>query len=262
MFPFLEEWLDEREDELLKMVLKKEVDESLEKVALYWEKGIDPVKLYLSKEEYQKLSSTERNQLALDRYWAKSKNRIEAGRAYERYIGYLYETLGYDVYYQGILEGREDLGRDLICKKENKTAVIQCKRWSLVKHKIIHENHINQLFGTATKYRIECKKVSALFKIKEDITPILYTTTEISDKAKEFANALGVKLYEKFPLKQYPTIKCNVSRRNGEKIYHLPFDQQYDRTFIEEERLEKYVETVAEAEKLGFRRAFRWRGDK
>ena len=166
------------------------------------------------------------------------------------------------MYYQGILEGREDLGRDLICKKENKTAVIQCKRWSLVKHKIIHENHINQLFGTATKYRIECKKVSALFKIKEDITPILYTTTEISDKAKEFANALGVKLYEKFPLKQYPTIKCNVSRRNGEKIYHLPFDQQYDRTFIEEERLEKYVETVAEAEKLGFRRAFRWRGDK
>lgn len=265
LFPFLEEWLDEREDELLKMVLEKEVDKSLEKVTLYWEKGIDPVRLYLSKEEYQKLSSTERNQLALDKYWAKSKNRIEAGRAYERYIGYLYETLGYDVYYQGILEGREDLGRDLICKKENKTAVIQCKRWSLVKHKIIHENHINQLFGTATKYRIECKKkeqVSAFFKIKEDITPILYTTTEISDKAKEFANALGVKLYEKFPLKQYPTIKCNVSRRNGEKIYHLPFDQQYDRTFIEEERLEKYVETVAEAEKLGFRRAFRWRGDK
>lgn len=264
LFPFLEDWLDEREDELLKMVLKKDVDEPLEKVVLYWERGEDPVGMYLSKEEYQKLSPTERNQLALDKYWTKAKNRFEAGRIYERYIGYLYETQGYDVYYQGILEGRGDLGRDLVCKKGNKTAVIQCKRWSLVKHKIIHENHINQLFGTATKYRIECKKrekAPTLFKIKEDITPILYTTTEVSDKAKEFANALGVKIYEKFPFEQYPSIKCNISRKNGEKIYHLPFDQQYDRTFVEEERLEKYVETVAEAEKLGFRRAFRWRGN-
>lgn len=56
-------------------------------------------------------------------------------------------------------------------------------------------------------------------------------------------------------------LKCNVSRRTGEKIYHLPFDQQYDRTLIEEERNECYVETVAEAEKLGYRRAFRWRGN-
>ena len=48
--------------------------------------------------------------------------------------------------------------------------------------------------------------------------------------------------------------------RNGEKIYHLPFDQQYDRTLIKEEKNECYLETVKEAEALGFRRAFRWRG--
>jgi hypothetical protein len=51
-----------------------------------------------------------------------------------------------------------------------------------------------------------------------------------------------------------------VSRKDGIKIYHLPFDQQYDRTIIEEERNERYVETVKEAEALGFRRAFRWKG--
>jgi hypothetical protein len=50
-----------------------------------------------------------------------------------------------------------------------------------------------------------------------------------------------------------------VSLRDGTKIYDLPFDQQYDRTLIEYKD-ECYVETVAEAEKLGFRRAFRWRG--
>ena len=70
---------------------------------------------------------------------------------------------------------------------------------------------------------------------------------------------LGVKLIDDCPLRRYPIIKCNVSLRDGEKIYHLPFDQQYDRTLIEYKD-ECYVETVAEAEALGFRRAFRWRG--
>jgi len=46
--------------------------------------------------------------------------------------------------------------------------------------------------------------------------------------------------------------------RDGAKIYHLPFDQQYDRTKIISDKGEKYVYTVAEAEKAGFRRAWRW----
>jgi hypothetical protein len=46
---------------------------------------------------------------------------------------------------------------------------------------------------------------------------------------------------------------------NEERIYHLPFDQQYDTTLIEPTRGERYVATVAEAEELGFRRAWRWR---
>ena len=252
LFPFLEDWLDERQDELLRLVLAKNVEEPIEKTEAYWEEGIDPVMMHLEKEEYEKLLPAERNQLALDRYWTKQKNRIEAGRAYERYIGYLYESDGWGVYYQGILEGREDLGRDLVCKKKKATAVIQCKRWSPLKHKIIHENHINQLFGTSMKYRIEHPN--------ENIVPMLYTTTIVSDKAKEFAEALSVEIYENIPFQPYPSIKCNVSRRTGEKIYHLPFDQQYDRTLVEEERNECYIATVLEAEELGYRRAFRWRG--
>lgn len=51
-----------------------------------------------------------------------------------------------------------------------------------------------------------------------------------------------------------------MARKDGTKIYHLPFDQQYDRTIIEEEGNERYVETVKEAEALGFRHAFRWKG--
>ena len=58
----------------------------------------------------------------------------------------------------------------------------------------------------------------------------------------------------------YPCIKCNISI-SGEKIYHLPFDQQYDKVKING-RGECYVGTILEAEKKGFRRAFRWKGNK
>ena len=55
-------------------------------------------------------------------------------------------------------------------------------------------------------------------------------------------------------------IKCNLSN-NGEKIFHLPFDQQYDKIKIEPEKKEQYVTTVHEAFELGYRRAKRWRGE-
>ncbi len=51
-------------------------------------------------------------------------------------------------------------------------------------------------------------------------------------------------------------VKCNIAA-NGERIYHLPMDQQYDRVVIAKKG-ECYVRTVAEAERLGFRRAKRW----
>jgi len=88
----------------------------------------------------------------------------------------------------------------------------------------------------------------------------LYASCPASETAHEFAEILGVNLIDNFPLLKYPIIKCNVSMRDGSKIYHLPFDQQYDSTIIKYKN-ECYVETIAEAEALGFRRAFRWRGD-
>ena len=53
-------------------------------------------------------------------------------------------------------------------------------------------------------------------------------------------------------------IKCNVNGKD--RIYHLPFDQQYDRVRIGAVAGECYTTTVAEAEKLGFRCAKRWLG--
>ena len=55
-------------------------------------------------------------------------------------------------------------------------------------------------------------------------------------------------------------IKCNINPRTKEKIYHLPFDQQYDKIIIGNNSGEFYAKTVKEARKKGFRRAFRYRG--
>ena len=57
---------------------------------------------------------------------------------------------------------------------------------------------------------------------------------------------------------EFPRIKCNINSSN-EKIYHLPMDQQYDNVVIKNAG-EQYAFTVLEAEKAGFRRAYRWNG--
>jgi hypothetical protein len=209
----------------------------------------DPAQHWLSQEEYRTLSSTERNQRALDRYLRSRKSSWQLGRDYERYVGYLREQAGYEVTYQGIFAGLEDLGRDLICEGSGTIEVVQCKRWS--QQKTIHEKHVFQLFGTVVAARIEYPYA--------DVTGTFTTTTTLSERAHQFAKQLGIRVQERFPLVDYPRIKCNIAVENGERIYHLPFDQQYDSTLIESERDECWVATVAEAEELGFRRAWRWR---
>src|SRR3989339_881822 len=152
--------------------LKEEVDLGTEEDKKIFEEFSDEERddettNYLTKEEYRKLPSVERNQMALDRFWKRPKSKWLIGRLYERYVGYLFE----------------------------KELNIQ-----------LEENH---------HFNIE-----------------------------------------------YPAIKCNIGRTSGEKIYHLPFDQQYDKTKIEPHKGEFYCQTVKEAEDAGFRRAFRYRQNK
>ena len=266
LFPWLVDFGEEDIDDLIKQSIErmqrggKPIEELQDAVEIYTTDGEREAALK------KKLSKQELFQRALDRYWQKKKTRWEIGRAYERYIGYLYEKRGYSVYYQGIIEGFEDLGRDLVVIKGDDTEIIQCKYWS--QEKTIHEKHIFQLFGTTVEYWVknvakqntgQPNKLPELLW-QDRIKPTFITSTKLSEKAREFAEVLQVHVEENFPLEHYPCIKCNVSMRNGEKIYHLPFDQQYDRALIKEEKNECYVETVKEAEALGFRRAFRWRG--
>ncbi len=256
LFPWITEYIGENLDDLLQSVTKQDEDE---------DEDIDPVLKYIPRAEYETLSEEVRNQKALDRYFSSRGQPWQIGRDYERYIGYLYEQNGFDVNYQGIEKGLEDLGRDLVCKKGETIEIVQCKCWA--SYKTIHEKHINQLYGTAVKYFIEHKEIVNRKKTltlfpdlisSGEIKATFITTTKLSDTAKRFADALGIKVEQEKPLAKYPVIKCNLAV-TGEKIYHLPFDQQYDKTLIKN-RGEFYVTTVKEAMTKGFRRAYRWRG--
>ena len=254
-------------------------DEPIEPTTSYenpYYKDSDAAGYWWTPEEYQKLPDTEKYQRALDRYKKRKKTNAEIGRDYERYIGYLYEDDGYTVTYYGIERGLDDLGRDLICIRGNEVHIVQCKCWSNKKKKMIREKHLNQLYGTVVAYKTAKSMgitIDDLANITGDklltirqgnldlysITPVFYSTVPFSPTALAFAKILDIECHVT-PLDDYPMIKCNISR-TGERIYHLPFDQQYDKTIITPVDGECYAWTVEEAEDKGFRRAKRWKGN-
>ena len=240
--------------ELQKYVDDEEALQSLDKVSNYTEltENADRARDYLSAEEWKQLSVDERNQLALDRYKKRPKSNWKIGIEYEMYVDFLLRTkYHFGTIPFGSLKGFDDLGRDIIATRIDvsgaiSTYIIQCKYWSDKKE--IHENVVCQVFGTTMEYQLKRN----LFKGK--VIPVIATTTNLSDMAQKFAQKLGVLVW-KIPKGEYPMIKCNIGS-SGEKIYHLPFDQQYYRTEIKKPG-EFYAWTVKEATQKGFRRAFK-----
>lgn len=244
LFPWLEDYLLLTADEVSTMSTAAASDDQ-KKFDDY-----EAVKEWLSPDEYVSLPTIEKWQLALDRYNKRSKTNWQIGIEYERYIGYTYERQGYRVRYTRATQGLEDMGRDLIAENSSECLIIQCKRWA--REKTIHEKHIFQLYGTCILYQLRIKR-------SKPVRGVFITTTAISELAHECAKYLHIIVRENVPLGSYPQIKCNISK-TGEKIYHLPFDQQYDRTMLNPADGDCYATTVAEAEAMGFRRAFRWHG--
>lgn len=243
LFPWLEEFKTLPVDEAAKYALASASNEDYTAALRKW----------LSPEEYAKLSPAEKSQLALERYMKREKTDWEVGVEYERYIGYLYELDGYSVKYTGATQGLTDMGRDLVAEKDGIVRIIQCKRWS--SDKTIHEKHIFQLFGTTFVMRVSDST--------KEYKGIFYTSTNLSPLAAECASQLGIEVHQSCKMEDYPVIKCNIGHDeygNPEKIYHLPFDQQYDRVVIEPSKGEFYAHTVQEAENAGFRHAYKWMG--
>lgn len=261
LFPWLTDYIDDNiDDSDLESISNK--DKSYKS---------DPVSRWLTDAQFKNLPENERNQLALDRYINRKMSNWAIGREYERYVGQLHESRGYRVKYVGATDGKSDLGRDLIATKSNETKIIQCKYWSI--HKTIHEKHLFQLYGTTIGFwidKFESQTDGGLFSSRSlsrdslretNVIPMFTTSTKLSDVAMRFADTLGIKVEQNFAFdRNYPRIKCNISSA-GNKIYHLPMDQQYDKVVIEPEKGEFYATTVDEAVNAKFRRAWRWKGN-
>lgn len=248
-FPFLEEYEDAILDETIPLGAGEDNLAALEEA--------DPILRFITKSEYLQLPITQRNQIALDRYINRNHSPVAIGRIYERYLGYLYESAGWQVEYHGIIKGYEDLGRDLICIKGNEVKIVQAKCWS--RNKTIHEKHIFQLYGTLQLYLMGRSSQEGLFPT--EVSASFETTTVLSSVARDAAKWLKIDVKECQSLKMdFPMIKCNINQTTKEKIYHLPFDQQYDRTKIIPSLGEMYATRVEEAERNNFRRAFRHTG--
>ncbi len=222
----------------------------------------DIVSRYLTNQQYADLPENERNQLALDNYKKRKKSKSQIGRDYERYCGYLWEKEGFKVEYKGIIDGFDDLGRDLIAKKDNETHIIQCKYWA--EWKEIHEKHIFQLFGTTIQYCleeniIENKNINDIYDFvkllkEKKVIPYFVTKTTLSERCSKIAKKLNIEVIEELRIEEYPIIKCHL--KGKDKIYHLPMDQQYDKIKIDNKNT-FYVNTVQQAINKGCRRAYK-----
>lgn len=212
----------------------------------------------LSREEWLRLSETEKSQLALDRYNERRRlSNAQVGRDYEEYVAYQFRERckGAHIDMYGEQKGLEDLGRDLIVTHRDKTYIVQCKRWS--QDKLIREKHVMQLYGSTIEYCWQQHRAGLDVHgiVGKSVIPVFVTTTQFSETAKRFAKVLGV-VVAQLPMGEYPQIKCNIGR-DGRRIYHLPFDQQYNSTIIEHDKGEFMAWTVNEAEDHGFERAKR-----
>jgi hypothetical protein len=181
-------------------------------------------------------------------------SNIELGIAYERYVGHLYELGGWCVIYRGILKGKRDQGRDLVCAKEQVIHVVQCKCWS--SHNEVPLEVVTKLLETTQKYRQRCHDAAqALLDLggiqNATVKPVLVTSTLLSSLARAKADEERVYYRERKYFSSYPEIKCVKS----EGLYYVPTQAQFDAVPIRHNQGDRRVATEEEAIRLGYARA-------
>ena len=144
-------------------------------------------------------------QSALDLVWEQFSDNVWKGRLYEYYIGYLCESKGWQVQYNGVTNGVNDKGRDLICNKGNTVLIVQCKNWSKFQ---VYENEIYQLAGTVQAYKLDLLAKNPQAKVA--VTGAFCTSTSLLPEAKNAAKTLGIKFRENKTLQQFPMVKATT----------------------------------------------------
>jgi hypothetical protein len=90
-----------------------------------------------------------------DKKSQKESFKIKAGTEYEKYIGKHYEKEGYKVIYNGLIHEKKDNGIDLICQKDSKLLLVQCKNWITLENFKLTSKDIRAFLGDCYAYIIQ-----------------------------------------------------------------------------------------------------------
>lgn len=84
--------------------------------------------------------------------YKKSTRYTYYGSEYEKFIGKKYEANGYKVIYNGIQNGVQDHGIDLIAKRDKQHILVQCKSWKNNNYFKIKQKDIRAFVGDSCLY--------------------------------------------------------------------------------------------------------------
>ena len=142
----------------------------------------------------------------------KKQTNINVGKLYECYIGSIYEQYNWTVEYNGINKGVHDKGIDLICRKDDKTVVVQCKCY---KTSYVLVKDIYQFYGAFRHYAIKHpqERVSATFWTSQN------EYRKICEAFKAAVD-LGIRFYSgrKMPV--------DFTSPIVDRVLYLPFDKE------------------------------------
>ena len=168
------------------------------------------------------------------------------GIQYERYVGHLFEEKGFRVTYNGIRNGKDDGGVDLIARGNRKIRIIQCKRWNTA----VNCDVISRLQGGLERFIWKERKGKSS-KMLTSIRGVLATSGDVEPNALELAKHLGIYVMKNLTYKFYPAIKAKEIIP-GAGRFLLPFNSGYDRMDFSLGNGDRFFMSIREALTNGF----------
>ncbi len=185
---------------------------------------------------------------ASDPFWPKYINNCENGieNRYALYVGYLYERMGWHVDYKGYRFGGNSIeiaeeGERLICRKEDKAVIIQCRAW--VKGEIVYLPFVHRLIALS----VEFKKDNPAFHVYGKF----FTRYSFSARARSAAQRCHISLREQFPFSFFPYVKCKAGA-DGHNVHYTPYYGEHFHTDIDPRNGDLFCWTEQQAIDLGF----------
>ena len=172
--------------------------------------------------------------------------KIDYGAQYERFVGHLFEEKGFQVRYNGLREGMNDGGIDLIARAPRKIRLIQCKRWN----RAVDCDTISRLHGGVERYVWNERKDKPA-QSRTHILGVLVTSGDVEPDAQALAEHLGVFVMKNLAYQAYPAVKAQEIV-DGMGRFLLPFNPGYDKMPFCIHKGGRFFNTVREALVNGF----------